>query len=735
MPTIPLTDGFGLNVSMTPTTGALLKYFKNLPGFNIAKVNVAQIASKTLADVTTDLSFTACLNFANSIAIGTSGVELTAAASAGGTLALFVPDKDGAPLFDPDQFGDNIAVAKNRRYVSLQLNTSISPGVSETSGDLTFGFQAQSGVTLGYYQLFPADDTKVIDAIEETISSFTIPADLDDIQGMAEGSVATAEGTGQLTFSGSVNLLAVTNPLASATLPMLGALGVTGGASVTVGASYTYSGDYQVRVQRLAGSSFRLGFYRRRKSDYSVTASANASVTATIGTSTNDLIVKLITAISSQPEADVKALQQAGLSAAEIGNIQSAIKCAVNRCLGIGATLEFETADTSEAMFLYQVDLRALQPDGRAMLHAALEGKLDQLVAADTQFPAGISVIKTCISQTKTFQHSLKVNLLGIYNFLQLSSLVLKGSAAWDAATGALVLTDQITAAKIGVSTNNLQADSQKLLKVMAQQFLITAAYRSVSNIVNSGPALTAQQSYYEMQHNASALQVRNDLLTAAALGLLSPADAIGKLPGGVSQFGAETVYAEAIYDDPAFRSLFLTDGKLRDMNDYIAAGKKAITMIVQPHDQDDFRLILATHDGLYEQLASNGNTQSKIFQQMLIDAGVPSANVVAAGVDYTDIAWLAQAMNSTGVKLLAIDQYLAAHPGTDPGNHDFLQLKKALADQVGRVAQLATEHFGGPWGFNAMTLLGSSSARKWFLTNAHVSGVYESAKTGAAGG
>jgi hypothetical protein len=184
-----------------------------------------------------------------------------------------------------------------------------------------------------------------------------------------------------------------------------------------------------------------------------------------------------------------------------------------------------------------------------------------------------------------------------------------------------------------------------------------------------------------------------------------------------VAHFGKETVYAEAAYTDAAFRSLFLANGLARSVEDYLAAGRKAITLLVQPGDPDEFRRILATNDALFATLRANGNTQSPDFKQALTAAGVPASRLTAAGVDFSNIVWLAKTMTQTAAKLLAIDK-----------SPDVPKLRQDLADQIGAFAQQATADFGGPWGFHAMALLGSSSSQKWLLTNAHITGVFENA-------
>ena len=737
MATFQLKDGFGLNVTVTPGDSALSKYFQNLPDWIVSTIDLAQVAGQDLTNPAVSNAQSG-LSFSQPISIGTSpAVDLTVGASASGSLSIFVPESDGARLFDPELFGDNITVAANQRYVSVGLTAAPSASASASLGDLSFGFDGESDVKLAYYELFTAGTT-VLAAVKDTVTKFSIPGDLDDIAAMPTGSVATAEGSGDLKFSGSVNLLSVTNPLATATVPLLGSIGVSGGAAVAVGADYEFSGDYQIRVQKLTATSFRLGFYRKRTSEFDFSASANASLTANLGDS--DLFVELMQAISSDPAGDLAQLEAAGLSEDQSEAIQSAITSAVNRTLEIGVSLELSRTDESDAMFLYEVDVAALQPDGRSLVNSALKGNLSGLVKTDTNPPAGVKVIRTLLSRAKTFQHSLKVNLLGIYNVLQLSKLMIQGTAAWDATTGELVLTDQIAADKITVITSNLQVkDSAKLRKILAQHFLITAAYRAAAANVVGPPDLTGLQTYFDLEQNPGANRVRDYFSVPVALGLETKPVAEANIPKNIDEFGKTTVYAEAGYNNAAFRSLFFAGAAL-DRGVYIRAGLQAIQNLVAPGDPDDFRLILANSVAFFDQLEGIGAVSGPQFAEACVNQGIPANRVPVVGTDFLNVVFLADAMQSAGQKLQAIDQFLANNPSIDPSHHNFQQLKKQLADALGKVAQQATTDFGGPWGFEAMALLGKSSSQKWLLVNRFITSALPPGQTpplrvAAAGG
>ena len=716
MGTIQLVDGFGLTGSITPGQG-VLKYFKNLPQSITAKTNLSQIATRDLTDPAVT-SLQAGLAFSEPVNIGNPAVNLKVGVSASGAVSIFVPAKDKSALFEPDLFGDNIHVDANQRYVSLALIAQLTTSIAATEGKLKFGFDGKTGVTLSYFQLF-TPGTQVKAAVESTFGNFCVPGDLDDVAAMPENSIATVESTGDLKFSGTVNLLVVANPLASVELPVGGAIKIAAGPAVKVGASYEFKGEYQMRVQKLAGNAFRLGFYRKKDSIFDFSVTADASLTAKLGD--NDLFVQVIKAVSSDPTADLKALEAEGVADDQAKAIQSALKSAVNRSLEIGASVELSASLESDAMFLYEVDLDTVSAEARTLVNSAMEGDLSLLVAADDALPAGIKILKTLISRSKSFEHSLKLNLLGIYNVLSMSKLVNSGSVAWDATTGELILTDKISEDRIDILTSNLQVKNpDKLRQLLSEHFLITATYRSVSNIVDSAD-VEGIQAYFHMEQNPTKVRMRDYLNLSVSLGLQDAA-AVEQVLINVGDYGKTTVYAEARYSDAAFRSLFFADGVLLDPEIYAAAGREAIKSLVAPGDDDDYRLKLANNPALLQALQKIGSVTSTDFINTCVQAGIPHDLVPFVGVDYLNIVWFQKALQSAGQKLSILDQFLKSNPDVDLRiDPNFINLKKQLANSLSSVVKQATADFGGPWGFEAMACLKKFSSKKWLITNQYI--------------
>ncbi len=402
--------------------------------------------------------------------------------------------------------------------------------------------------------------------------------------------------------------------------------------------------------------------------------------------------------------------------------IQTALKSAIDRSLEIGASLELSRTGESDAMFLYQVDLSAIQANGRALLLSALQGDLSGLTRTDIRPPAGIQVLKTLVSSAKTFQNTFKLNLLGIYNVLSLSELLIKGTTAWDATTGDFVLTDEVAADRIQIDTSNLQVkDSAKLRKVLAEHFLITAGYRAVSNVVSAAPDLQALQTFVDLEQNPGRTRMRDYALMPVALGLQNEAAAKKNLPLGIDDFGETLAYAEAGYNNEAFRALFFNGANLQDPQIYFNAGREAIQGLVAVGDPDDFRLKMATDPTLFNTLRAIGNTGGPEFAEACVAAGIPKDMVPVVGTDFTNVVWLAGALRTAAEKLQAVDQFLQLNPGITRDNPDFQHLRQQLARSLGDVAGKATPDFGGPWGFEAMARLGKASSKKWLVVNRYI--------------
>lgn len=714
MPNIKLTDqlGFTVDAEINPDS-TIAKYIKSLTKLKFPKLNLASLKDLPLDDAPLK-SLQTGIEFEQPVDIGVDGSEMKIGAGVSGNLGLFSAAEE--QLFDPEVFGDPISIGPNQFYLGVGTAASLSSELTHKPGDLGFGFNAGSEINLTTYRLFekPASGAfpKFLDALKETIADFSIPGDLEDLTRMSTGSVVTVEGNGNIKLSGTLDVLGVVVPLATVKGPdPFGELKVTAGGSIELGAGFEIIGAYQIRVQKTGADKVRLGIYRKHGEEFSLNASASAGVSAGVGNF--DVIERLMKAISSDPKADVETLKKGGLSEAQIEAIKKVIEAGISRKLEIALGYEFTSTDTSEAAFLFEFELERLDEAGRKALHKALDGDLSDLAAKDEEMPAGVRLIRSIFTDIQSKKHTLKFNLLGIYNFISVSKLVLEGKVLFDRDTGDLIITDKATASRIAASTLNFAADSEKLRKVMAESVLITAAYRC-SKLVIHQPEIEIAHSYFELHSKTDWTKMENNLDVFEALKLIDASDK-KKLLGSSTQFGRTTLYVETGYDDALVNKLFLTDGAPRTEKEYETAGRRAVAILVQQGERDDFRRAPATVDELWNEMSKQAQPAFEFLAPFRTLSKTELAEIKG---DFTVIKWWATAMKEMSESLAEVRKFIDSNPGIDPRNKKFTALRKNLASKLKDVASKTKGKFGDPWGLVAMDQAsgGRASAKAFIM-------------------
>ena len=705
MPTIKLTDqlGVGVDAQINPDS-TIAKYIKDLSKLKFPKLDFEALKNLTL-DQSPVRSLQTGIEFEQPVNIGIDDTEMKIGAGISGSLKLFSAKDE--QLFDPEVFSDPINIGPNQIYVGIGTSATVSIGLTPKSGDLGFGFDAGSQITLTSYKLFEsAPQPLFVDALKESIAAFSLPGDLEDLRKMPAGSVVAVEGNGNIKFSGSLDVLSVVNPLAVVSLPdPLGGVKLSSGNAIKIGASLEITGSYQIRAQKTGKDKVRLGYYKKRGTEFTVKASASAGLTAGVGKF--DLIEAVLKAISSDPKADFETLKGSGLSDAQIESIKKVIEAGISRKLEIAVGFEFSSQGTSEAAFLFDFELDKLDETGRKALHDALDGDLSGLSRSKEGLPTGVHFVRSIFTEIQKKRHALKFNLLGIYNSISVSTLILKGRVLFDHATGELIITDTATASRIAASTLNFAADNEKLKKVMAESVLMTVAYKFSKLVTHPKPELAITHSYFELHSKTSATDLRNNLDVFEALGLIKANDK-NQLLGATKKFGRTTLFAETSFDDPLVNSLFLNNGAARSQTEYENAGRKALALLVQSDEEQASRRKPATDDALWKEMSKQGQPNFKFIEAL------KTLNPVELGVitaDYTVIKWWAESMVEMGKRLLEMRKFLDEHPGIDPQNKAFKSLRKKLGSKLKEVVSNTKAEFGDPWGLVAMDQMSGSKA------------------------
>jgi hypothetical protein len=376
----------------------------------------------------------------------------------------------------------------------------------------------------------------------------------------------------------------------------------------------------------------------------------------------------------------------------------SALKAAIQRKLELSVLEELHARASQEAAFLYEIALNDLGPDGHTAIQEALKLNLSSLWQSSGSLPTGIREVQNLLTTTKTTGHSLKINLLGIYNFASINDLTLKGTVLTDPASGEVVITDGATATRVS-GTINFLADPDKLRKVLAQSFLITAAYRC-SGLIAHAPSLKVSYWHFAEHAQTDHPTMAADLHVLKVLGLIS-ADQEQQSLAPIGDFGRSTFYLSTGYDDALSQSLFLrNDGQPRQRDEFERIGRSALQLLIQPGSNEDFRL-RALNDAAWPQVKDTGGTiinLAQVFPDLRTDSQIP----VIAG-DYVLIAWWATTMARMSQSLSAAKQFFSQVPPPSADSPAFKKVQSDLWHQMADVARNTHDSFSDPWGVLAM--------------------------------
>lgn len=691
MPQFPLKDNFGLDlgVNLEPSS-ALVRYFRDISGAVILHLDFKSIIDQPLTAypfgaVAVDLGFDK--GFTGEL----PGAEITVGPGIHGSLTVVTH----GTLFDPDPYGSPVSIAADHAYLGFGLTVGFSAAVTNDALNPAFGFTLGTGVTLSNYQLFATTpSTPLIGAaLSDVIGKWIIPAALPDLDSMPEGLIATVEGSGVISFTAQVDVAPLINPLASASIALAAsAIEIQAGASIPVTASYTLKGEYQVRVQKLDANRVAIGYLRKQGQNLTVTAAVAAGVTATAGGAS--LVGGLLSALSPDPEIDLAGMN---LDPAVLAAITNALESSIERELELSIQAQLDFLSSSAEAFLFEVDLDALDAAGQAMVEEALRSNLSPLVQNEKSLPPGITWKSSVVTKARERGFSLNVNVFGFFNWASVRELLTNSIIAADPASGSVVITDRVTASRIGLTSNLITERNQMALRsVLGESFLLTAVYRSTN--VLSDSAITGLYWFFDLDPSANQAAIDDHLNAIRALGIALP-QAHAQTPVKTS-FGRTAFFLETRYDVAATNALFVkSNGSARASGDYERAGREAMRAVLLPGGVNAVRRE-ALDDAWWPQVrASAGSFEA--LSQLFPSAAEPAIADIAG--DWFVITNWASAMAEASKTLAAARPWLATHP--DPASPEFESLRARIEKQMASLARETINRFSEPWGIVALDL------------------------------
>jgi hypothetical protein len=326
---------------------------------------------------------------------------------------------------------------------------------------------------------------------------------------------------------------------------------------------------------------------------------------------------------------------------------------------------------------------------------------LSTLSSKAQSLPTGIRETQSLLTTTRKQGHSLKLNILGIYNFASVSDLTLKGTMLSDPSSGEIVITDSATANRVSGAVNFL-ADSDKLRKALAQSFLITTAYRC-SGLIAHAPSLKVSYWHFDEHAKTDHPAMAANLDVIRNMGLISTAQEQQCLTYA-QDFGRSTFYLSTAYDDALSQGLFLrSDGQPRELDEYEKIGRKGLELLIQPGGEDNYRLRALQDESVWQQVKETGGTLvnlAQVFPDLSPDSQIP----IVAG-DYVLIEWWATTMADMAQTLSSARRFFSQDPPPATDSPAFKNVQSDLWHKMADVSRNTHDRFSDPWGLLAMDL------------------------------
>jgi len=614
----------------------------------------------------------------------------------------------GSSLFDHDAFPPPYLVAANTAYVGLIFDGAFELDGSASAGDFSFGFSQSSDVTVQYHKRFPLGvaEPTLLTAVSETLSQYTIPATVKDLTSLGVQDIAAISGSGSIHVSGSVDVAASPNPLASAELPLgAGEISVQAGVAAGVLIGFTISCTYEVRARRVDSEIIELTIARDKNAAYQVNGSASGGFTAEF--QDQDLLAAVMGAISKNPAPGERVF--AGLSASETQAIISAIRGGIDHHLKASLDLILSAETDDGVAFQYEIRPALLNSTSIAAVNRALHGDIRLLNAMEAsakggKLADGIAVNKSLLATTRDRGVKLNLNLLGILNFASLTDLVRHSEVFTDEVSGDVTIKETVSGNSISALSEPLDRH-EALRRAMFDSVLTTTTYRAGKAVSLSN--LNCEQVHFVVNRKTTEATVAQYLRWCVNLSLLTPQQQLefNQLRRGVES----TCVLRTSFADKDCDSMFIdAAGTSRPREYYLEIGRQAMRASVDPKNSpnDQFRLKILDV-AVWPRAIALGPVPSL---GALVGLSSDDPRVALLIGDVFLIAQWADAMADAGVQVQAMR---ALVQGSDLSsvvkNPQFQSRRDLLQKKLAGIVKASKVRFAEPWGMICLHAAASS--------------------------
>jgi hypothetical protein len=602
-------------------------------------------------------------------------------------------------LFADDSFYPLIPITPGQCWVEFGIDLAVEGDLTASSNGFGVAIAASSGLSVSTYTLFDAPLPSLSDALAQAIETFSLSASAKEIRNQRPGTANVSDLSGSVELTGSYSFPFDISPLASANLPFNFKVEVAPTATAQISGSISVAGDFLMRSHKMSSETLQIGIYKKRGTTLTATLSVDAGIAINGGDT--DLAGALLNA--ALPGVDVT---KAGLPADLVQQFNSVIKDGLDRSLSIELNTQCAASNTHEAAIVYEVDLAGGDlTTTDAALTSALKG--DWTLLANL---TNAKSIRNIVVDTKERKTKFTLNLFGAYSATSMTDYLSKCTILRDD-LGQISIIDKLDASRISASTAPYAADTNKLRRALAEDFLATATYTAIGSKLKLD--LTLKQSYFSYARTMNRQQFADDLRVGFTLGVIDLSLFSGILASN-TQFDHASVNLIVAYDSEAVLSMFFkdTDARIgRKTAELEEIGRTTMVDLLNPdEDVNRTRIDVLKSDSIWAEMDNNGNIAS--FKTLPYLDHLNANELADVGADWVSIAWWRDAMLQVAPILADVLSTIAKSGGDDPSmDPDFIALREKLAKRLGSVAKNSNAAFVGGWGPAVMFALSGKCA------------------------
>jgi len=635
MATIQLTDktALDINASCGDIGATLNRYLKNPLSFR-ASAGLSAIAERKVADIDPN-AFPITAHAAGEGQFAVEGTSLYVQVGASASIGLLT-GANAADFFSSVQWTQNPTVAG---LVSFGLQGNLKAADTGAISDFSFGITKAARVALTSFYAAAGTD-RFVDAVERAMAALTIPHDLNDLKSLPPNTTCQIEASSSVKFTASVTYNILSDPLATKSISSLPSIAINATAGATLEGMATHVSDHTVTIAKLPNGRIHLSVSLTRTDDFETSLTVSAGVQANVGDC--DALAFLLDKISPDSNAELKKIQaeMPPERAQQIsGDIKAAIDAALSSSFHASLKAALDDSRYSSRVFLYEIDLTALDGESTAALESALTGDFTTITSKKATL-AGIRELHSALTVIASVEHSLTLHLLGIFNWGSTSAFVEQSRVDYTKDTHEIVLSDET----IEVVTNNL--DSEKLREVVVKGITLTLP----ASANTPAAATPINMVFFDRRAAANHSKMLQFVNVLKATSASSAAIATSLLDQNLKNYGTSSLYLGLSLTPQQCRQLFIdSGGQPYKWTTYLGQACGAAAAILAGDDANADRLKLYTAgEAFWKELRDAGAPPNKI--RLLAGQGIRQNAVV----DVIALIWWSCAMEKYAATLVA---------------------------------------------------------------------------------